>query len=306
VTVTHRPRNPAHGRLAAGFLLLLAALSFIPGARGQDAAALGARLAALHDRLATSQFKRPLVLDSTLTDDTVKGDVYAVVTQPYSVVGPALQGKAHWCEILILHVNVKNCRARGPGAGDILGVSVGRKFDQPLAAAYQLDFAYRVAASAPDYLEVRLEAESGPLGTTHYRIALEAMPLDAKTSFVHMSYAYSFGTTARLAMQAYLATIGRDKVGFTIVGRNAEGTPIYRGDVRGAVERNTMRYYLAIEAYLGAVSLPAAARPERRLRDWFAASERYPRQLHDMDLDDYLAMKRRELARQDAMSVTAN
>lgn len=46
------------------------------------------------------------------------------------------------------------------------------------------------------------------------------------------------------------------------------------------IERNTMRYYLAIEAYLGAYTLPAAEQPERRLRDWFAAVERYPRQLH--------------------------
>src|SRR5512141_807853 len=96
--------------------LFLAALSFIPGARGQDAAALHARQGALHERLASNQFGRPLVLESTLTEGTVKSDIYAIVAQPYRVVGPALQGMDHWCDILILHLNVKHCRARDSGS----------------------------------------------------------------------------------------------------------------------------------------------------------------------------------------------
>jgi len=68
--------------------------------------------------------------------------------------------------------------------------------------------------------------------------------------------------------------------------------------MRGVVERNTMRYYLAIEAFLGALSAPPQAQLEKRLHDWFAAVERYPRQLHEMDEGAYLDMKRRETRRQ--------
>jgi len=64
------------------------------------------------------------------------------------------------------------------------------------------------------------------------------------------------------------------------------------------VERNTMRYYLAIESYLGALSAPPQTRLEKRLQDWFAASERYSRQLHEMERGEYLEMKRREYQRQ--------
>jgi hypothetical protein len=39
---------------------------------------------------------------------------------------------------------------------------------------------------------------------------------------------------------------------------------------------------------------------EKRLRDWFAAAERYPRQLHEMEQDEYLDMKRKEHLRQQA------
>ncbi len=67
--------------------------------------------------------------------------------------------------------------------------------------------------------------------------------------------------------------------------------------MRGLVERNTMRYYLAIEAYLGALSAPPPARLEKSLHDWFAAIEGYPRQLHELEQGEYLAMKRNEYAR---------
>jgi len=84
------------------------------------------------------------------------------------------------------------------------------------------------------------------------------------------------------------------------VGKQSGGRPLYIGGMRGLVERNTMRYYLAIEAFLGALSVPPQARLEKSLRDWFAAIERYPRQLHELEQSEYLAMKRREYLRQQA------
>lgn len=84
-------------------------------------------------------------------------------------------------------------------------------------------------------------------------------------------------------MQGYLATGGCDKVGFSIVGTSASGSPQYLEGIRGAVERNTIRYYLAIDAYLGALSLPSAAHLNKRLNDWQSGVERYPRQLHELD-----------------------
>lgn len=271
-----------------------------PAANAQDAAGLRARHATLRDALANSLFQRPLVLESTQADGGLKGDVYAVVAQPYSVVGPALQTSEHWCDVLIVHLNVKQCRTRGTGAQTMVNLVVGRKFDQPVDDAYQVAFAYRVAANEPDYLQVRLDAEAGPLGTKNYRIVFEAVPLDATRSFVHMSYSYGYGMAARLAMEGYLATLGRDKVGFSVVGRKPDGSAEYVASVRGLVERNTMRYYLAIEAYLGALALPPAQQADKRMSDWYTATERHARQLHEMERDEYLAMKRKEVARQQA------
>jgi hypothetical protein len=59
-----------------------------------------------------------------------------------------------------------------------------------------------------------------------------------------------------------------------------------------------MRYYFAIDAYLGALAIPAGDRFEESLTRWFTATERYPVQLHEVDYDFYLTMKRREYLRQ--------
>jgi len=280
----------------------LLALAFLltPLAQAQDATALRAKHDSLREKLASNPFQRPLVLESTQNSGDLKGEVYAVVDQPFSIVGPALQGMDHWCELLILHLNVKGCSWAGKPPAEVLGLVVGRKFDQPLDDGYKVDFAYSMPAASADYMRVQMAADTGPVGTRNYRLALEAVPLDDKHSFIHMSYSYGYGATARLAMQAYLSTAGRDKVGFSVTGKGEDGKPLYIDGVRGVVERNTMRYYLAIEAYLGSLSVPPNEQQEKRLRDWFASTERHARQLHEIERDDYLKMKRNELQRQKA------
>lgn len=280
------------------FLVVLASLLTMVPAHAQNAQALKARHAALREPLANNVFQRPLVLESSQTSGTLQGDIYAQMAQPFAVAGPALRDIDNWCDILILHLNVKHCDAVTAKEGGVLKLSVGRKFDQPVADAYQLVFGYTVAKSTSDYLQIVLDAPEGPLGTNNYRIVLEVVALDAQRSFLHLSYSYGYGVAARLAMQGYLATVGRDKVGFSVVGKQPDGQPSYIGGTRGVVERNTMRYYLAIESYLNSLALPAAEQTEKRLAYWFAGVERYPQQLHEMERAEYLAMKRREIQRQ--------
>lgn len=281
------------------------ALFGMAAAQAQDAAMLKARHEALRGALNQNQFQRPLVLDSSETSSQLKGDIYARIAQPYAVVSRALQDIGHWCDLLIVHLNVKGCRSSVQGPIKTLRLNVGRKSDQALEDTYPFAFLYRVASSTPDYLQVVLSAADGPLGTSNYRMVLEVVQLDAKSSFLHLSYAYDFGLSARVAMRSYLATKGRDKRGFSIVGTDAGGKPILIGGTRGVIERNTMRYYLAIEAYLGALAVPAALRLEKRLNDWHAGIERYPVQLHELERDEYLAMKRREVQRLETQTQTA-
>lgn len=267
-------------------------------ADANSAAMLRARYDGLQNRLDHNSFHRPLHLESSEASDSVTGDIYARIDYPFAKVRAALNNPGDWCDILILHINTKYCRASLGARGAVLNVSIGRKYDEPLNKAYRVNFAYRVAAQTENYLQVRLNADVGPFSTRDYRIVLEAVPLESGRTFIHFSYSYAYGLVGRLALQGYLATIGRSKVGFAVIGSGSDGQPIHIGGIRGLVERNTMRYYLAIEAFLGAVSAPPQERLEKRLREWFAAIERYPRQLREMEQGEYLGMKRKEYLRQ--------
>jgi hypothetical protein len=270
--------------------------------QAQDAQALRARHAALRAQLADNPFGRPLHVESSESSGQHKGAIYAVVEQPFKHVGAALRRAAQWCDVLILLASVKNCEASNSG-GEAISIFVARKPTDPIERAYRVDFGYEVPATGADYLQVALNAPKGPLGTTDYRIRLEAAPLDQKRTFLHMAYSYTLRSTARMGMSMYLATSGRDKVGFSVVGRTPDGRPVHVGGVRGVVERNTMRYYLAVEAYLGTFDAPATQRMEKRLRAFHAGLERYPLQLHELELAEYLEIKRRDINRQRPRSV---
>lgn len=285
----------------APILLLSLALPSV----AQDAKALRERHAALREELSSNSFGRPLHVESTEAAGEHAGKVYAVIDKPFGMVQPALRGAQRWCQILILPVNVKGCEAPGAGAADALAVYIARKPQDALDQAYRVDFRYDVAAATRDYLRVALDSAKGPFGTTDYRIRLEAAPVDEQRTFIHMSYSYVLGFGARLAMNAYLATSGRDKVGFSVVDRAPDGKPVFIDGARGAIERNTMRYYLAVEAYLDSLTAPPGQRLETRLRDWYAGIERYPRQLREqVKREEYLRMKLTEARPFEAGSAT--
>ncbi|MEK6662690.1 MAG: hypothetical protein AABY73_02370 [Pseudomonadota bacterium] len=259
---------------------------------------LRAKHTELGKQLLNNQFQRALYLISEQSSNDLKGEIYAVVDYPFATVNAALNNPAHWCDVLLLHFNVKYCHASSNKAGTVLSVNLGRKYYQPLGDAYRLEFNYRGVITTPDYFAVELNAENGPLSTHDYRIWIEATSLKDGRTFLHVTYAYAFGLTGRLAMQAYLATIGRSKVGFTVTGKLPNGQPTYIQGIRGVVERNTMRYYLAIDAYLAALTTPPKDQLEKRLQHWYNGTEQYARQLYEVERDDYLEMKRREYQRQ--------
>jgi hypothetical protein len=303
VQTARRPALCCYWRLVAASALLLAAWVCATPAAGAErkanaGAALQARYAALHEQLEHSPFPQHLYVESFEGPVASQGDVYAIVDYPIATLSDALTSPAHWCDLLILHLNVKYCHPASRDGRTTLSVALGTKHDQPLISAFRVEFDYGVEASGPDYLEVDLDAAQGPLGTGNYRISVEAVGLGKRRAFVHLRYSYTYDAKGRLAMEMYLATTGRGKVGFTTVGNPNDPRPQFVGGVRGAIERNAMRYYLAIDACLGTFTAPASERFERSIEWWFDATERYPRQLHEIDRDAYLTMKRSEYLRQ--------
>ena len=285
-----------HARKGVLRTFLAIAVLFSPGViQADDADALRARHAALREQLASNPFGRPLHVLSKEEPGEHQGEVFAILDKPYAQVGPALRRLGHWCDILILQANVKHCEASTADAS--LRFFVARRPTDSVDRAYGVDFRYEVTEPQADYLRVALTSANGPADTSDYRIVLKAAALDGRRTFLHMSYSYRLGFSARVAMKTYLATSGRDKVGFSIVDRLPDGRPVYVDGVRGIVERSTMRYYLAIEAFLDALDAPSARRLDTRLRNFHAALERHPRQLRELRLEEYLQLKRGDAAR---------
>ncbi|MBC5764856.1 hypothetical protein [Ramlibacter albus] len=274
-------------------IALCAALNAAPAFA--DAGSLRAKYTELTEQLRNNNYGRALYIDSTEGSNTLQGDVYAVLDHPFSKVSQALKQPSQWCDVMILPFNTKYCHAMGPNS---MQVRIGRKFDQPVEQAYRLDFNYQNVAASNDYFESRLNAAQGPVGTKNYRINVEAVPLDSGKTFMHMTYSYGYGGMGKMAMQAYLSTAGASKIGFSQAKDEATGKMGPIGGVRGAIERNAMRYYLAIDAYLDSLDAPREQQAEKRIQQWFSATERYPRQLHEMDRSTYVAMKRQEVERQ--------
>lgn len=253
---------------------------------------------ALREQLARSPLQPGLHLESVERSNALQGDAYALVDHSFATVRDAFANPDNLCEALILHLNIKYCRAGLTDGRPVVSVAIGKKIEQPLSDTYRVDFSHSVTTQNADYMRVNLDAKEGPVGTKDYRISLEMVALDTGHSFIHIQFAYATGMAARLATNVYLVSGGRDKVGFTRSASTADSRPQFVGGLRGIAERNTMRYFLAIDAYLSALSVPEHRRFEASTERWFAATERYPLQLHEIDRESYLAMKRAEYQRQ--------
>jgi hypothetical protein len=283
--------------------LLACCMGFNAWAQGTapetSATALLAKHSSLTSALASNAYGRPLVLESAEAGDLVSGNAYAVLDAPFAAVSTAFRSASTWCDVMILHINTKYCRAVPGSNPGSLKVHIGKKTPQTLQESSSLEFIMRQVNASASLLVVQLNADNGPMGTSNYRIELQAAPLDGNKTFMHLRYAYEYGMAGRLAMQGYLATGGRGKVGFSIkMPATATSKAVHVGGARGAVERNTMRYYLAIDAYLQALPLPPAQQANARLDKWFDATEQYPQQLRETDKASYLAMKKIEIQRQ--------
>ena len=281
--------------------MLAMALFFIGGAHAQTdpARVLREQYAALTADLQHSAFGRPLVLRSQQEGDHVSGQVFAVVDHAFAVVRTQLSTARQWCDVLLLHINTKGCRTTESTAGSsMITARFGKKTAQELDQAARVDFVYRPVVATAHYLHVSMQANDGPMSSSNYRIDLQAMELDAGRSFVRLEYAYDVGFAGQLAMKAYLATAGRDKVGFSVEPMREGGSGELVDGMRGVIERNAMRYYLAIDVTLDTAQVvPRERQLHDRLNGWFTATERYKRQLHELDRQAYLSIKRAEFLR---------
>lgn len=223
---THTSTVRAHSRIAGCLVAaLLAALANAGDPELKAANGLRAKYVELRAQLGNNQFGRPLYLESAESADGVAGDVYALIDHPFAAAVAALDNPGDWCEILILHINTKYCRALKREQASVLEVSIGRKRDQPLADAFPVEFVFRAAARTTDYLQVTLNAAEGPLSTRDYRIVFEAVAVDGARTFVHLSYSYRSAWRGGWRCRSISAPSAEARLGSRLRERSRMGSP---------------------------------------------------------------------------------
>jgi hypothetical protein len=233
----------------------------------------------------------PLSLESSDQDGTIHVDVYGIFDHPFSTVLNLLKVPANWCDIASLHPNVRACTYHALPNEWQLTFYIGRKAHQSPEDAHQYTYHYRNMAERQGYLDIVLNADEGPFGTKDHRMRFEALPLPSGRTFVHVSYAYRSALPTRLVGNIYFATFGRGKSGFTVTGTDSSGSIVYIGGQRGAMERNVVRYYLAIQSFMDTLHHPEENRFSMRISQWYDLTSRFRKQLYEMEKKDYIIVK---------------
>ena len=258
------------------------------------AAALAARHRALADELARSPFGLPLVVRSQDEGARAEGEIVGLIPHAYAAFAATFAVPRAFCDAAMLHPNVKGCTSMRVDGEERVLMNAGRKHYEPAANVHAQAFVASTQQIGDRYLRVVLRAPEGPLDTRDYVFTLEAIPVGEAT-FIAVRYAYSASFASRAATAGYLATAGSARTGFTTT---AAGAPA-RG-VRGVVERNAMRHYLALTSVLDTGDVPEAARAAARIDRYYTLTDRFAVQLREFERGEYIAIKTRELAEQRA------
>jgi hypothetical protein len=265
-----------------------------PGVSHTDSTNLLEKCEEIEAKLLKSDLCIPIYIESFEGNNSLRGDVCGIIEHPFDDVRGVLCVPGTWCDIASLHFNIKACTCSSFRNKWLLTFYSGRKFYQPPEDTFQLKYDYRVIQQRSEHLKISLTADRGPLNTKDYRIQLEAVSLNGGRTLIRFSYAYRYGLLARMAMKGYFAALGREKCGFSTVNTDSQGDPVYVRGSRGAIERNAVRYYFAIQAYMDTLTYPTEQRFERRISRWYDLTDRHRHQLFEMSKQEYLTYKKRE------------
>ena len=229
-------------------------------------------------------------LASSEQEDMLSAEVNSILHTPFETVAAALADAHNWCQVLPLHFNIKACTYETRNGIELLTVYSGRKIYEHPEDSYEMTYQFEVVINDDKQLSLRLHADHGPVSTSDYLIELEAIKVEEGT-LLHIHSSYRPSWLSSMLTSAYLSTVGSGKVGFSQVEEDGASHPVQ--DIKGVIERNVMRYHIAINAFLNTQSLPEDQRHEATLVSWFKQNDSHP-QLHEMDEAEYLEIKREE------------
>ena len=240
----------------------------------------------------------PLHISSVEVDGRLDVDVFGVIDQPFQRVAASLAAPQSVCEFLLLNLNVKACTHQGIDGSASLKIYVAGKGYTPPYRSLTIEPLHQVSKRAPDYLAMVLVAQKGLMGSSNYHVLTEVAPYQQRT-LVRVSSSYQGSRLSNMATLAYLRTFARDKIGFSVTGIDTHGKPVYIKGMQAVIERNVVRSYMALQAYLEhSQSRNRPEQFEQRIRRWYDLTESYAIQLREVERERYLYNKRREYRNQ--------
>jgi hypothetical protein len=242
-------------------------------------------------------------IESSVSKNASRVDIYGTINYPFGLMKNEFLVPTNWCDIVLPHPDIRACTYKKTNdAMWLLNIYRVDKFSKPLKDAYQIKFIYRVSELQPEYFNIVLTAQEGPSHTRDHQFGLEAIPIEENMTFIHLRYSFGYSAWGYFLMKIF----GGGRVGFSVIGTDREGNPVYVGGLRGAVERDVACYYLAILAYVDTLKMPAEQRFEKRVSKWYDLAALYKKQLLEMQEGEYLSYKRQDRRSQQQLQSDLN
>jgi hypothetical protein len=270
-------------------VLALCVLAF--GSRAAAGDGANARYRELLDGIEANPLRAPIEVNSSEENDQVSAQAWGVLDAPYAHVAEIAGRPASFCDFVSLVIFVKACTFAADVAPTTVTLYIGRKDYEDPDPDNALAFAFTNESPGDGHINVGLFVAEGLLGVKDNRLEFELWSVDGRT-LVNVRTSYVASTQSKLATGTYLMTFGRNKIGFsTTTDANGKAQPV-KG-VRGIIERNTMRYFLALRSYLETLDVTPEQRDAARIERWFDATAQYER-LYEVPREEYIANKARE------------
>jgi len=266
---------------------------------GDDASPSGPELLrekyqAIMQKLQNSSGPALFHVESSVSQNTSRIDIYGTVKYSFKTVQNELMIPGNWCQIVLSHPDIRACTYKEADDHWRLNVYNVHTYSDPLDAAYQLKFIYRMSERQAGYFHFGVAAQEGPAKTRDHRFGLEAIPIGKNETFIHFRYSFGYNAVGYYVMRIF----GGSKIGFSVVGTDRDGNPVYVKELRGSAERDVVFHYLAILAYLDTHRTPHDLRYEKRLSEYYNLTMLFKKQLYEMEKQNYLAYKRLDMESQ--------
>lgn len=196
-----------------------------------------------------------------------------------------LKNPVTWCRISLLVPDVRACQINeGEKTAIILSLRSGGT-----EGVREIEHKFRVDKMGPQWIHVVFRADRAAMGVRDAGLSVVARQ-GATGVELELEYGLHPSIRSRLATSAYLVGEAGKRPGISY-SISSDGIREYVTGVRALMERNAMRYFLAVLATLETDD------PVSAVDAWYEMASRYKADLPEQNKDDYAESRHRMLIR---------